>query len=198
MKRFCREPVVRLVPLAAMLLIILIDRELLGRKSLLVHGLADETAHLLTGIAMILVLMRFLPAIRFLPAMAGAVAIDIDHAPDVLGLLDPSGPSSRFVTHSFATVTVLLLIALLDRKRARGWISAALGVSIHLFRDAATGNVIAAWPLSHAPISIPYAAYAGVLACLSLVFIIVSQPRPTIGEITSPGSPAGLLGHWND
>lgn len=172
MRRFLADTIARIFPLVALVSIVLIDAEFHGGRSLLVHGVADEVSHLLSGAIVGLGLVRLVPSIQLIPVLLGSVAMDIDHVPDVLGWMAPEGPSSRFVTHGLATVGVVGSIALVDRGRALAWISIACGLLVHLFRDAATGSIIAGWPLSHSPFTIPYAAYIGCLACIAIMTVL--------------------------
>lgn len=173
--------VVTCSPLVAVVAIILIDAEFRGRSPLLIHGAADEVSHLLSGLVFVIALTRLIPVVQVLPALVGSVGMDLDHIPELLGWLEPDGPSSRFITHSVLTAVIVGGVALVDRGRSFVWLSASFGLLVHLFRDAATGSIIAAWPLSHSPLTIPYAVYVGGLAGAALLSFfgrsVISQSR---------------------
>jgi len=141
----------------------------------LVHGarhwpvagtaLLDEPAHLLTAA---LLLAAVLPgrARALVPwALLGSVLIDLDHVPLYLwGALTVDG-FGRPVTHSAATVLVLVIAGAAARSRARtAFWGLALGVVAHLVRDLGTGpGVPLAWPLDRHAALLPYGAYLAVV-----------------------------------
>jgi inner membrane protein len=134
-----------------------------GHWSLLVRGLLDEPAHLLTAW---LLLAAILPArlngVRAW-ALVGAVAIDVDHVPLYLWGVG-AGPGGRPVTHSLLAVAALVAVALIW-KRARGPLGGlALGLLLHLVRDSATGpGVPLLGPLEDGRLLVPYVVYACVI-----------------------------------
>jgi inner membrane protein len=134
-----------------------------------VKGLLDEPAHLLTAW---LVLAAAGTRGRLWPwALAGAVVIDLDHIPLYLwGALD-SG-AGRPVTHSMATVVVLLAVAAVPP--ARGVATGlALGVTLHFLRDVVTGPGLPLWwPLHRDRVLLPYWPYLLLLAALGSVAVV--------------------------
>jgi membrane-bound metal-dependent hydrolase YbcI (DUF457 family) len=86
-------------------------------------------------------------------ALLGSVAIDLDHAPDLLlgwdGLM---GDSPRPYPHSLPTLGLLSVLARAGRSEQQRDLSAgaAFGVSIHLLRDLTDGSdgVPLLWPIS--------------------------------------------------
>lgn len=146
-----------------------------------VIGALDEPAHLLTaGIA----LMAFpgrLGRRTVAWVLCGSVVIDLDHLPLYLGsdVLTPHG--GRPVTHSLATVAVLLALCAAPRVRPVAG-GLALGVLLHLARDIATGpGVPLLWPLSAGSTTVPYVAYLAAVG-LAAVYaaLVLGRRRRTI------------------
>lgn len=165
-RRGARNALTRgLVVLAA---IALVDRFLLDRRPLALHGLADELGHLLTAYVWLGLAEAAGLAVSPLAVLAGGVAIDLDHLPLILRIAHAPAGTSRPVSHSLLTVLVLLALAGADRQRRRVWASLALGVASHLVRDLGTGAVPLFWPLPSAPIGMPYECYLGLTVVLVL------------------------------
>jgi inner membrane protein len=140
-----------------------------------VVGLLDEPAHLLTA-WLFLGSLPGRPSRRFAAwALAGAVAIDVDHIPLYLGWAAIGTPGGRPVTHSLVTVGVLLVVAGAPRLRVPA-LGLAVGVLLHLIRDLATGpGVPLRWPLSEESVVLPYAVEFGALTVAALVAVVVSR-----------------------
>jgi membrane-bound metal-dependent hydrolase YbcI (DUF457 family) len=144
----------------------------------LAYGLVDEPAHLATCAVAVLALAALRgswPPGRFVAAaLISSVAIDLDHIPGYLEAHFLTGAMPRPYTHGLLLVVGLLLLGrLTSRQHLRQiLLGIAFGVSAHLLRDLATGpGVGLLWPLTEAPIELPYAVYATVLlaaatACL--------------------------------
>jgi inner membrane protein len=134
-----------------------------------VVGVLDEPAHLLTAWLVLAAASGRTTALRVLPwVLAGAVLLDLDHVPLFLGLDVTATQSGRPVTHSLATVAVLLAAALVVRPWRRPLTALAIGAGTHLLRDLCTGpGVPLSWPLSDADVRLPYLAYLLVLAALA-------------------------------
>lgn len=136
--------------------------------SLLYVGVLDEPAHFATAW---LFLAAFLPqrwSTIWRWALVGSVAIDIDHLPALRQLLG-GGPDSRPVTHSLATVAVLVLAAIVatSRYRAPLW-GLALGTVLHFFRDLTDGPGVALlWPYSSTNFALGRGTYLLVLAVVA-------------------------------
>src|SRR4051794_19568189 len=134
-----------LARLAAVALLDLVARRRHSRLSL---GLVDETAHLLTA--------SILVPDADAAVLAGSVALDADHVPDLAGIALLRSRGNRPVTHSLAGLTLLAAGApRLGLSPSR----AVLGASTHLLRDLATGTtaVPLLWPLSRRGYALPYA-----------------------------------------
>jgi len=106
------------------------------------------------------------PPTRFaIAALLASVAIDFDHLPGYMGSHLLTGNLPRPYSHSLLPVAILALVALASNGRWRPvLLGAAFGLSAHLLRDLATGpGVSLLWPADGDPVTIPYAAYTGVL-----------------------------------
>jgi inner membrane protein len=140
-------------------------------------GPLDETAHFLTTL---LVLWALGPRVsrRFMaPALVASVAIDADHVPNRLGFDWLTAGTPRPYTHSLATILVVLLGAMLWRRRKGVLFGVALGLAIHFARDMAEpeAGVALLWPFSHHGFSYAHRSYlvamgavAGVASCRCL------------------------------
>jgi inner membrane protein len=169
------SPIALLAAPAALLAIWLLDRWLgSGTHALLPNGVADETAHLLT-MALILGVFPWPLAPRLVAgALAGAVLIDLDHLPLVLGSEVLTSETNRPFTHGLLVIAGLAGAAGLLPSRWRPFvIGLALGLAAHFFRDMATSTagVPLFWPLSRTGHRISYAAYSGLLICCAAVLI---------------------------
>ena len=153
----------RLLPAALLALVLLLDVGVAADPPLLLLGLLDEPAHLATaGLALLVLGVRGLPALL---ALAGSVGIDADHVPLYLGVPHVEAAGGRPLTHSLLTLAVLGALSL--RWPHLRWV--ALGVALHLLRDAFTGpGVPLLWPLD-VVVLLPYAPYAVLLAGLAAV-----------------------------
>jgi inner membrane protein len=134
-----------------------------------VGGVLDEPAHLLTA-WLLLGAFAVRSASRVqLWALAGAVAIDIDHVPLYFWGEPVAASGGRPVTHSLATVAVLLGMATVARLRP-AVVGLAVGVLLHMVRDLATGpGVPLLWPLSGASVEVRYPWYVAVLTIAAAV-----------------------------
>lgn len=166
-----RRVALTLLPLAALGLVAGLDAlsEHFDSGSLLVLGLLDEPAHLATAW---LFLAAFLPVqarTTWLWALIGAVAIDVDHVPLYLWHVGAADPNSRPVTHSLATVVLLVVIAAVASHRLRApLLGVALGTVLHFVRDLAEGpGVPLLWPFDATNVTLPHGTYLLVLAVVA-------------------------------
>jgi len=165
--------------------IVVVDHVLLGDQALLQHGFYDEVAHLITGAIVAVALWALRVPVRGLAVLAGTVAIDLDHVPLILGIIHAPVGTSRPESHSLAPVALLLVVALLHRRRRALWLSFALGIGSHLLRDLGTGTVLLAWPLSVRPISVPYHSYITIMVALvtaAAVRAVAARPSTVPGR----------------
>ncbi|HYO35280.1 MAG TPA: metal-dependent hydrolase [Geodermatophilus sp.] len=166
----------RLSAVAALGVVLAVDAVLAtGQWPVVVVGLLDEPAHLLTAW---LVLAALLPDRHgdLLPwALLGAVVIDVDHVPLYLWGVGTATGSGRPITHSLATVVALLALSRVSRGLRMPLCGLAVGLLLHLVRDLATGpGVPLLWPLTGTGVLVPYAGYAALLGLLALAIALRS------------------------
>ena len=111
-------------------------------------GPVDEVSHLATAALGLLVIDCFvvLPRRTWVAALVASVAIDLDHIPSYLW----AGPeASRPVTHSMASVVVVVLAAWLIPRYRAVLVGVAIGLVLHFARDITEGvpGVRVLWPL---------------------------------------------------
>jgi inner membrane protein len=105
-------------------------------------------------------------------ALAGSVAIDVDHVPLYAGLDQVAvGENERPFTHSLLTTAALLGGSRLAAGRRRTALAGlAAGTLLHFVRDVGTGpGAPLLWPLYRRSLRIPYAAYLAPVAVAALV-----------------------------
>lgn len=170
MQRLSTQP---LVPIGLLRAVCIVDAVRSTRKmGLIMNGLTDEVAHLITALLLLLAWMDPRRPLRHpafaLGALLGSVAIDLDHVPLYAGL--PVAAGGRPFSHSSVTVLALLLSALLlplQRHLLRG---AAAGVCLHLLRDIATGpGVPLWWPINTINVRLGYWRYATAMMIATAV-----------------------------
>jgi inner membrane protein len=137
------------------------------------YGFVDEPAHLATcALALIVLgLCGYALSPTFIgAALLASVAIDLDHAPQHLGVGFLTAGTPRPYLHcALAVIVPLLAAAMLPRWRPL-LLGIAFGFAAHLVRDLVTGpGIPLALPFSDAAIRLPYALYAGALAAATLV-----------------------------
>jgi membrane-bound metal-dependent hydrolase YbcI (DUF457 family) len=142
--------------------------------SLTVVGMLDEPAHACTGTLALSALGETFELPVLLAAVAGSVAIDLDHLPGMLGsdlLVLPRPTPTRPCTHSLVTLALLMTAALPVRGSARRLILvAASGLAMHYFRDVTEPGGAGApllWPLSDRVYSLGYRWYVAALLALA-------------------------------
>ena len=143
----------------------------LAAPPLVLLGLLDEVAHLLTAALLLAALRPRVPAQVVLAALAASMLIDVDHLPQYAGEDVLTEGLPRPVTHSIATLVVLGVLAAtawgLPWQLATG---ALLGVSTHFVRDLATGPGLALlWPLSDQAVRVSYTVYAALVVAAAVI-----------------------------
>jgi len=126
----------------------------------------DWPAHFLTAALALTALPRRLDPEVAAWALAGSVAIDLDHIPLYLGFRPVvTEAGGRPFTHSLTTATALLGAAVPARGRARKVLAGlGAGVLLHLVRDIGTGGVPLLWPLHRGTVRVPYAPHFAAIA----------------------------------
>lgn len=132
----------------------------------------DWPAHVTTAALVLTAVPRWLAPETAAWALAGSVAIDIDHVPVYLGLERVAvGPGGRPFTHSLLTTAALFAGSRFARGQRRTVLTGlAAGTLLHFVRDVGTGpGVPLLWPLSRRNVRIPYAAHLAPVAVAALV-----------------------------
>jgi inner membrane protein len=143
-------------------------------------GPLDEAAHLATAGLGLMVVACFIDVPRrfYVAALIASVAIDADHIPVYLGLLNES---QRPVTHSLTTVLVFVVAAVVSRRHRAVLAGMATGLVLHFARDIAEGppGVRILWPLQQTAWTASYWWFLGMIVALTLArLMLVSTGRP--------------------
>lgn len=157
------------LPCVAAAAILVLDAVAQARTwPLVVRGLLDEPAHVLTAWVVVAALAGYLPRTVALWALVAAVAIDVDHVPLYLSDYAFAADGGRPPTHSLGVAAALLLVAALPRAPRAALAGAALGVLLHLCRDLATGPGVAlTWPFQDTAVVVPYEGYVVAVALVA-------------------------------
>jgi inner membrane protein len=156
----------------------------LGAKDIGFRGPFDETAHLLTTLLIVWALFPGFDRSQLLPVLVASCAIDLDHIPGQFGSTILTGGGPRPVTHSLATVAVLLLVALLWRRQRLVFLALMLGVMSHLWRDLAEppGSAVPLfWPVTDKGIHLApvfYLSSIAIFAGIALTRALTRAPLP--------------------
>jgi inner membrane protein len=161
--------------------------------SILDTGLLDEPAHLATGALGLLAVSCFIdvPWRFYVAGMIASVAIDLDHIPLYLGLL--GNKDQRPVTHSLATVLVVVGAAVVWRRQRAVLAGIVTGLLIHFARDIAEGppGVRMLWPLQDMAWTASYWWFLGMILAFTavrLILVNVGLPRARARLFRAPTS----------
>jgi endonuclease/exonuclease/phosphatase family metal-dependent hydrolase len=142
--------------------------------TVLTGGALDEGAHLATGALGLLALSCFIDVPRrfYVAGLIASVAIDLDHIPMYLGV---ANPNERPVTHSLATVVVVLIAAVASRRHRAVLAGVATGLLIHFARDIAEGppGVRMLWPLSNTAWTASFRWFLGMIIAFTVVRLVL-------------------------
>jgi inner membrane protein len=164
---------------------------------LLLLGVLDEIAHVLTTAVLLLACRRTRydrVRVSLGAALAGTVLIDADHIPlQLFGDSSLTQGTPRPYSHSVSSVLLLLLLARVVRdERARGLLTGcAAGIGLHLVRDVGTAPVALAWPFWWGGVQVPYAAYLLVLVAAGLACTIRGTGLSRRGYAVGRGATRG-------
>ena len=147
-------------------------------------GILDEVAHLSTALILVAAWPVRVGRPVILVALASSVAIDVDHVLQYLGIDVLTEGTVRPYPHSLTTPLAAFAAALALRGTPRRIaLGVGAGVLAHLLRDVATGPGIAAlWPLSDAPVRIPWGFYGAAMAGLTAIAWIAARQLPQARE----------------
>ena len=153
----------------AMVIIMGIDLRIRGQERILIHGIADEIAHVLTAIVMLSVLYALGWPVRWIAGILGAVAIDIDHFLVPEGYLHMIANTNRSALHTVGPALVVLVVGLVAWPLRTWFWSFGLAMLTHLLRDATTSELPLAWPVGDDLIHLRYSLYLTILVACTLV-----------------------------
>lgn len=147
-------------------------------------GPLDETAHFLTMLIVLWALgdrvwQRFGPA-----ALVASVAIDVDHVPQYLGYDFWTRGTPRPYSHSLLTIAVVLVLAVLWRRRRDVLLGVALGLVAHFWRDLseAGSGVALLWPFSDHSFSLSQTSYLLIMAAFVAIDGWKCRSRRPVGR----------------
>jgi membrane-bound metal-dependent hydrolase YbcI (DUF457 family) len=155
------------------LTIVLVDRWLAaGERTLPQTALADESAHLLTAFLILATVPVSLPARLVGGMLAGAVLIDLDHLPLILGSDLLTHETNRPLSHCLLSIAVAVVLATLLPQAWR-WLllGLAAGFAAHFWRDLATSTagVPLLWPMQTTGFRLPYVIYlVSLIGCVAM------------------------------
>jgi len=140
----------------------------------------DWPAHLITA-ALVLKTVRLDPEVAAW-ALAGSIAIDLDHIPLYLGLRKiVTEDGGRPVTHSLTTAAALLGAAVPARGRTRRVLTGlGIGALLHFVRDIGTGpGLPLLWPVHRGNVRVPYGAHLAAVAAAAAIPMLRRPSRKT-------------------
>jgi len=192
----------RRVSLVLVAAIIVVDLTLPWlRWGFVAQALIDEPCHQATGLICLGAITRF----RGRPPSPGfgwamiicSNAIDLDHLPRQFGYSMLTAGTPRPYTHALWLVVLLVLAALVvcHRSRLTGAaaivLGAAFGVSDHFLRDIATAQISLWWPVTSAPVQVPYGWYAGAIVVIAIAPVRAPRRSGRPGDGVG-GGPVGV------
>ncbi len=175
----------------AMAVIMGVDLRIRGSEEILVHGVADEIAHLLTALVMLAALRAVGMCVNWPVVAVGAVIPDIEHISAMAGQLAAIGTTGRGVMHTLVPGAMVVAVGLLISPLRVFLLSLGLAMLSHVLRDAATSAVPALWPHTIGAYHLRYAYFLAMLAgCATITTGVVAltargalatQERPNTG-----------------
>lgn len=142
-----------------------------SHHSVLVHGLIDESGHLLTALMAALGVRALRLPIPLWAVLVGGVVLDGGHLLTGAGLVHAVPGSSRDGSHSLVVVAAIAAVGFLDARRATVWLGLALGALTHLVRDMGTGTVPLLWPVVMSVESTTFTRYLSLMVGVSVAAI---------------------------
>ena len=172
-----------LLPVLLFVLVVVVDAGRSTRPlSLLLDGVTDEVAHGATAALALLCLYSGSTLRRqarlATAALLASVLIDLDHVLLYAGVPHVAA-NGRPYSHSGVTVGLLLVLSCAWPRRRMVLRGAALGVTLHLLRDVATGPGLPIWSSEGSfDLRVPYSWYATALAFFAVIAILRRVARP--------------------
>jgi hypothetical protein len=170
----------------------------LAHSSIIAEGAFDATAHLMTTLLVLWAVGGMIYEQLLVPALVISVAIDLDHVPQYLGTDFLTAGTPRPYTHALTSVVIVLLVAVLWRRRRTGAIAVAVGLVIHFWRDLAEpgSGVALLWPFTDHSFSLSHASYLAVMGLVIVVALCraVRWPKPLIPALARKRNNAATTG----
>jgi inner membrane protein len=159
------------------------------QQPLVVQGVVDLPAHVLTAVILLAALRRRAFTPFWWSVTAWSALIDLDHIPGVLGWYFLTRGEPRPYTHSLLCIGLLWLWSLALRGRTRQLVfGAAIGVALHLVRDITDGAAVPLfWPVVTRGVSLPYPFYVLTLV-LFVILGIWAAPADTDQPVQAAGA----------
>lgn len=164
--------VVRLLSVSmapAMAVIMGVDLRIRGSERILIHGIADEVAHVLTALVVFAAIRALGFPVNWVMAAFGAVVCDADYLLMWDHLMPQVGDSSRGVLHTVGPALALVLLGLVFPPGRVFFVSLGIGMLTHIMRDSATAATAPIWPISMHVYHLRYSLYLAVLAMFTAV-----------------------------
>lgn len=182
----------------AMAVIMGIDLRLRGAEELLVHGLVDEVAHLLTALIVLSAFRAVGMPVHWLAVAIGAVAIDIEYLLIRADVLAPVVEDSyRGVAHTLGPALAVILVGLAIPPLRIVLVSLGLAMLTHVVRDTATSESALFWPLSDQVMHLRYSGYLAIMAAFTVVttgvVALTRDPKPAPERSGLSGDTPGVV-----
>jgi hypothetical protein len=153
----------------AMVVIMGIDLRIRGQERLLIHGIADEIAHVLTAVVMLSVFYAIGFRVNWIAAMIGGMLLDADYVLQMEDVVESVAGTGRGAIHTIGpTLAVLVVGALIPPLRTL-LLSLGIGMLSHLIRDSATAATPLMWPVSDYLFHLRYSLYLTFMVACTLV-----------------------------
>src|SRR5690606_31206736 len=135
----------------ALAIVMGIDLRIRGAEEILVHGIADEIAHLLTAIIMLSAVHAVGMRVNWVAVAMGAVGPDIEYAVRFFDVAEGFGDGSRGIMHTLVPGSALVVLGLffwpVSAPLRIFCISLGLALLSHVIRDSATSAIPLLWPM---------------------------------------------------
>ena len=168
----------------ALAIIMGIDLRIRGAEEILVHGFADEIAHVLTAL-IILSAVRAIGVRIFWPVvLVGAVLPDVEYLffrMDI-HLFDIVAEGSRGALHTLAPGAAVVALGLVLPPLRVFLVSLGLAMLTHPVRDAATSSAPMLWPLIPEAYHLRYSFFLAILAICAIITAGMVALAPIPGQ----------------
>lgn len=154
-----------------------IDPHLRGWVELLLRGMADEIAHLLTALVIVAAIRVAGIPVNWIAAAIGAVVIDLEYLLLLQNITEALAGSQRGFAHTLGPALGMILLGLIVAPARTGLISLGIGMLTHLLRDSATASAPLLWPLRDRAFHLHYAAYLTILVACTVAVALNTHPH---------------------